>query len=500
MKYESSQVLDLFAPVVKSALQQSFTTMQNYHKGRISELESILNSLKILLVHSEEWAKKPDGFWNELETEFAKVRLWTESLKYISPDDFDHKIASPLTVEFEKLLAEYPNDLRILIGDTYWQMQEGDPFLHKIRKRYQPIKNALSLSYHNLVNKYRDFRHKPPIQLKPVERVIKLHSLLSYYIKNPLLKFMIDEWQRYLQAITGQLFVLHLNAKEFTNKSLILDELPAILNPKKDNDIFKNLFELAEVLKVVEENLQALIKYEIQFNDRLDKQWEEISLSFVRAWDRAGTFQLKNKFYSDQRLSHLEYSLGSKFKKYRSAWEEHFRTFQGEWQKDTEISLLRYKTIKSLYRTSSRLHDGFQNEIDPHFLKVKDLLTNTSNEIENIKDESKFRSLVTSSRKLILNALQELLETIHSVGFVKLLEDSIKSLSAAVNNLGEQHLAFVKQDTERRPPRSIIESVPLKDLVNDEIFSPFEEKYKQTIITTEVNTKYILRVISEIDQ
>lgn len=500
MKYESSQVLDHFAPVVKSALQRSFVTWQNYHKGRLSELESILNSLKILLVHTDEWANKPDSFWNELEIEFAKVRLWTESLKYVSPDDFDDKIASPLKVEFEKLLADYPDELRVLIGETYWQIQEGDSFLRKLRKRYQPLKNTISLGYHNLVNKYRDLRHKPPLQLKPVERVIKLHSLLSFYIKNPLIKFMIDEWQRYLHAITGQLFVLHLNVKEFANKSLILGELPAILDPKKKNDIFNNLFELAEVLKVVEENLQALIKYENQFNDRFDKQWKEISESFLWAWDWAGTFQLKNKLYSDQRLSHLEYSIGSRFKRYRTAWEYHFRTFQGEWQKDTEISLLRYKTVKNLYRTSSRLHDGFQNEIEPYFLKVKNLLSNTSNEIDDVKDETKFRSLVTSNRKSILNALQELLETIHSVGIVRLLEDSLKTLTTAVNNLGEQHLAFVRQDTERRPPRSNIESVPLKELVKDEISDPFQEKFKQTISTTEIKIKYILRVISEIDQ
>jgi hypothetical protein len=205
MKYESSQVLDHFAPVVKSALQRSFVTWQNYHKGRLSELESILNSLKILLVHTDEWANKPDSFWNELEIEFAKVRLWTESLKYVSPDDFDDKITSPLKVEFEKLLADYPDELRVLIGETYWQIQEGDSFLRKLRKRYQPLKNTFSLGYHNLVNKYCDLRHKPPLQLKPVERVINLHSLLSFYIKNPLIKFMIDEWQRYLHAITGQL-------------------------------------------------------------------------------------------------------------------------------------------------------------------------------------------------------------------------------------------------------------------------------------------------------
>lgn len=500
MNFESSQILDQFAPVLKSALRQSFNVWQNYHKGRISELQSILNSLQILLVHSDEWAQKPDGLWNELETEFAKLRLWTESLKYVSPDDLEYKITFPLKSEFEKLIVDFPEELRVLIGETYWQIQETDPFFRKLRKKYQPLKNTFSRSFHKLMNKYRDIRHKPPNHLKNKERVIKLYNLLHFYIKNPLIRFMIDEWQRYLQAITGQLFVLHLNTREFANKSLILDELPTIINPKKKNDIFKNLFDLAEVLKVAEENLHALGKYENQFKDRLEKQWSELSSAFLKAWDWAGTFQLKNKYYSEQRLNHLEYSISSRFKKYCMVWENHFRTFRGEWQKDTEISLLRYKTVKSLYRTSTRLYEGFHNEVDPHFLAVKELLINSSKEIDKVKNESNFRSLVISNRKLILNGLQELLETIHSVGIVRLLEDSLKSLSMAVNNLGTKHPAFVRQDTERRPPRSLIENIPLRELVTDEIFNPFLEKYNQTIQKTEEETKQILRVISEIDQ
>ena len=108
MKYESAQIIEQFAPVIKTALQKSFEGWQNYHKGRISELESIINSLKILLVHSDEWAKKPDSFWNELETEFSKIRLWTESLRYVSPQDLENKISHPLISEFDKLLEDYP--------------------------------------------------------------------------------------------------------------------------------------------------------------------------------------------------------------------------------------------------------------------------------------------------------------------------------------------------------------------------------------------------------
>jgi hypothetical protein len=500
MEYESSKILSQFEPVIKDALKRSFISWQNYHKGRISELESIINSLKILLVHSDEWSKKPDSFWNELASEFSKIRLWTESLKYVSQDDLDYKISSHLNSDFDLKTDEHPEELRVLIGDAYWQIQDNDSIFRKVRKRYQPLKHKVRQGYIKFINRYRDIRHKPPIQLKPPERVIKLHSLLQYYLKCPLIQFMIDEWQRYLQAITGQLFVLHLNAKEFANKSLILEELPAILDHKKKNDIFNKLFELAEVLKVAEENLQALHKYENQFNDRFDKYWKELSESFLKAWEWAGTFQLKNKLYSGQRLSHLDYSIKSKFRKYWQAWEEHFQTFQGEWQKDTEISLLRYKAIKNLYKTSSTLHQGFQKEIDPCFRKVREILTNSSSEIEKVKDEVTLKTLVTNSRKSILIALQQLLETIHSVGIVRLLEDSLKTLDTSTKNLGEQHRVFIRQDTERRPPRSLIDHVPLKDLVTDEIFEPFRKNYAETISVTEIKTKYILRVISEIDQ
>jgi hypothetical protein len=500
MQYEPTQILDQVTPVVRIALEQSFYTWQSYHNGRLNELESIFNSLKILLVHTEEWTEKPDCLWNELESEFVKLRLWTDSLKYVSLDDLTNKISSPLTAEFKKLKSEYPDELRILIGDTYWQIQPEDPFVRRIRKRWQPLKTTINSLKFKLTNKYRDFRHKPPKKSKAAERVIEFHSLLSYYIQNPLIQFLIDEWQRYLQAITGQLFVLQLNVKEFANKSLILDELPTILDPDKKNEIFNNMFDLAEVLKNVDENIQALKKYEEQFITRFEKIWISISERFVKAWDWAGTFQLKGKHYTGERLIHLEYSSKSRFNKCYKAWQQHFSALQGEWQRDTEIAILRYKVISNLYNISQSLHNGIREGIDPSFTQVKDILSKTSVEIEDTTEDSSFRSLITNKRKSILNALQILLETIHGVSIVRLLEDGLEKVQTAVNNLGTQHLAFLRQDTEKRPPHSISKSVPLKELVTKEISDPFYLRFRQLIETTEAEVKYILRVISEIDQ
>jgi hypothetical protein len=82
MNIDSSQILEQLTPVIKGSVARSFEKWREFHRGRMSELESILNSLKILLVHTEEWAEKPAGFWHELEIQMAKVRLWTQSLQY----------------------------------------------------------------------------------------------------------------------------------------------------------------------------------------------------------------------------------------------------------------------------------------------------------------------------------------------------------------------------------------------------------------------------------
>ena len=500
MNYDPQRILDQFSPGIQTALKKTFESWQNYHRGRISELESILNSLKILLVHTEEWADKPDRFWKELEAEMSKVRLWTESLKYISSEDLNNKISPFVTSEFENVLSDYPDELRILIGDTYWQIQAGDTIPHQLRKKLQPMKNTAHSTVRNWINNYRSVRHRPPLKNKAAERVIKLHDLLNFYIKNPVLQFLIEEWQRYLQAVVGQLFVLHMNIKEFSNKSLIFDELPRILNPEEKNDIFNNLFELAEVLKNVDENLQALNKYNLQFNSRFEKRWQQISENFLNAWQWAGTFQLKNKQYTNERLVHLEYSLGSRFKKYSDSWKAHFSALRGEWQKDTEISLLRYKTVRNLYGTSASIHEGILNDIGSYFTKVKSLLTNTSGDIEKSTDIESFRSTITQKRKAILNSLQELLEIIHGVNIIRTFESSLDQFRNAVENLDEEQIIFVRQDTDRLPPRSVTDSIPLRELVKKEILAPFEEKYNLLINSTEVEIRHILRVISEIDQ
>lgn len=500
MKVDPKQILTQYEPVIRSAMEQSFQNWQNYHMGRITELESILNSFKILLVHTDEWAKKPDSFWAELEIELSKIRLWTESLVYVSQDDLNNKIANPLNSEFDKLTSEYPNELRVIIGDTYWLTEKTDPLSRRIRKKYQPIKNKSHEQLHKFINKYRHFKDKPPIKTKAPERVIELHSLLVFYIRIPLVRFLIDEWQRYLQAITGQIFVLHMNIREFTSKSLILEELPKILDPARKNEIFKNLFELAEILKNIDETIQALNKYDHQFLDRFEKRWTEISENFLKVWEWAGTFQLKNKNYTGEQLDQLEYAIDSRFKKITTAWEEHFLALQGEWQKDTEIALLRYKTTKNLYQTSKRLHDGIQQDTEKSLSRVKTLLSETSEKIIQAKDDDSLSTLISRNRKSILSALQELLETIHGVNILRLLEDFISDLWADVENLNSEHRVFVRQDTEKRPPRPVTEMIPLKELVKREIFIPAKEKFTPFADDIETKVENILRVISEIDQ
>jgi len=500
MKYEPQQLLKEITPLAESAAKESFQVWEDFHKNRLSELESILNSLKILLVHTEEWAKDPDGLWKELESEMARIRLWTESLTYISKDDLKSKISDSISSSFNGFLSEIPEEVRILIGDTYWEAYPDDGLSRRIRKGWQPVKTKIKTLIYQGLNKYRSFRHKPPFKQPSEERVVLLNSLLIYYIKDPLLKFLIDEWQRYLQAVTGQLFILHLNIKDFSNKSLILDELPSILDPAKKNEIFNNLFELAEILKNIDETLQVLKKYDSQFFDRFGKSWIQISDGFQNAWNCAGTFQLSDKKYSGDKLSHLEYSIGSRFEKQSVAWKVHLNTLREEWQKDTEISLLRYKTIRSLYLTSGQLYEGIQKTIEPSLSRAQNQLTKTCREIDKATDDKNLQTIIATRRKSILDALQLLLEAVHGVNIVRILENSLDQIDGIVDTIGPRYLIYVKQDTERIPPRSLTEQVPLKELVKNEVYLPFRQKFNTLIGEKESEVKHILRVISEIDQ
>jgi len=500
MNYEPQQIVKNLTPLAEAAVQESFKDWEDFHKNRLSELESILNALKILLVHTEEWASDPDSLWKQLESEMARIRLWTESLTYISKEDFKTKIIDNVSSNFDTVFLEIPEEVRILIGSTYWEAYTDDGLFRRLRKALQPIKTKSKRLAVDILNKYRDLRHMPPVKRTSEERIIKLRSLAEFYIRNPLLKFLIDEWQRFLQAITGQLFVLHLNIMDFSNKSLILDELSTILDPEKKNEIFNNLFELAEILKNIDETLQVLKKYDTQFLERFQQSWDQISEEFQDAWNRAGTFQLNNKKYSDEKLTHLEYSTRSRFEKHSDNWKIHLNTLREEWQKDSEISLIRYKTVRSLYGTSQLLHTGIHETIEPYLNRAHNQLTKTCREIEKTGDDNDLRSLITNRRKSILNALQLLLEAIHGVNIVRILENSLGQIDTIVDNIGSRYLIYIRQDTERIPPRSVIEEVPFKELVKNEVYLPFRQKFNVQIREKEAEVKHILRVISEIDQ
>ncbi len=470
MNYEPQQIIKEITPLAESAVQDSFHDWEDFHKNRLSELESILNALKILLVHTEEWALDPDGLWKHLESEMARIRLWTESLTYISIADLKTKISDNISSSFDTFLLEIPDEVRVPIGDTYWEAYSDDGLFRRIKKALQPLKAKSKILTLEILNKYRALGHKPPFKPTADERVVQLKSLVHYYLKNPVLKFLIDEWQRFLQAITGQLFVLHLNIKDFSNKSLILDELSTILDPNKKNEIFNNLFDLAEILKNIDETLQVLKKYDNQFLDRFHSSWTHISDGFQNAWNRAGTFQLSDKKYSGDKLSHFDYSIGSRFEKHAVSWKNHLNALREEWQKDTEISLLRYKTVRSLYGTSQILHRGIHETIEPYLSRAHNQLTKTCREIDKTDNDKDLQSHITNRRKSILDALQLLLEAVHGVNIVRILENSLDQIDGIVDKLGQHYLIFIRQDTERIPPRSVTEQIPFKELVKNEIY------------------------------
>jgi hypothetical protein len=74
-----------------------------------------------------------------------------------------------------------------------------------------------------------------------------------------------------------------MKSAELNNKILLVDRFPVIYKLDEDINIFDELYELAEILKSVDETLQVLIGYDKQFRVRQEKILVEVSSRFQSA-------------------------------------------------------------------------------------------------------------------------------------------------------------------------------------------------------------------------
>jgi type II secretory pathway predicted ATPase ExeA len=504
MKIEPKQLLDQFEDMTKSAVQDSFCLWDKNHQQIIKKLQIILNEMKVDLVQNEEWSTAPELLWNEFELKAVKLIGWIKRIKYLPDEYSSDSISNGWHDKFNEVLAKVPEEIRIYLTPDCWRTRPGDGLLTRIRKKYQPLKRWFSLKGYKIVNRIRKKLNRDQVPIVPYERKIQLHYLIRNFIEIPLNNFVASEWEQFLRAITGQLFIVQNKIDELYNKILLLDKIPDIIKSPEKINVFDRLYIIAEILKNIDETLDTLSTYGKQFKNRLDNKWHEISKKFLTVWDIAGTFQLQPHLYSNGALSSKKIKIDNRFKKHLDSWEIHLQGIQKEWQKNLELFVLQLRTARTLVETSKNIHNKVDTVIRPAFGEVQVLIEDARNKFQNGTEILSQRKVISMCDTLLHSLPQEklpkLLSTLYQARIAHLLEVYASQIEGSLENLANSHSIFSRKDTKNIPPKSKIDHIALKEMVHKELLSELLNKQFEFVDNARHKQEEIYRNISKIDQ
>jgi hypothetical protein len=505
LNIEPKQVLNQFESLTRTSLQTTFLSWYQYHQERINELQAILDPLKIYLVQTEEWTLIPEELWQEIEEINQRIIKWTTSLHYLSSDLELEQLIQNWSAQFETIEKNLPAEIQILIGNTFWQKQPDDSLLIRLRKRIYKLKRWLRLSLLKLNNLRRRLIKKNPLKVEEYQHHIPLHNFLYVYLGLPFKQFLFAEWQRLLQAVSGQYFVLQMKCCELNNKILLLDRFPAIFNLNEKITIFDELYELAEILKSIDETLQVLVGYEKQFRVRLDKILAEVAGRFQSAWNDARIFQINNRTYSQKRIRKINNRLNTQFNQSVLLWYDHYRGLRQDWQKSLQLALLQFQSAHSLRRIARTIHGKIKNSLGPVFEEILTLIQTAESRFTDIGSARDLEKLIKSESEVTLKTglqprLAGLIDTIHQVQIVTDLELFSKQISTQLEDTDLNVGVFIKRDTENSPPHSRLADIPLKEIIQKYFVSELTAANRPTINQTGDQLEKTIRSISEIDQ
>ena len=475
MDYDSKNVFERYEEIAISALKEVHAEWWEQYQYNTHRIKSILNSLKIDLARSDNWKTNPERFWTDMRVLISRLQQWVRSLKLVDNELSFDKMTSAFEEKFNSETQNLPSEIRILIGDFYWQVKPDDKFIIKLRKRIRPLGYRLSKLFISFKNIFRNISQKPPIKNHSAERIIMLQDFLRMHLAIPVFQFFKDEWSHYLKTVLGQYFIVYGKSSDLLRSMLLSDRTEKIIN-SDDENIFNTLYLMAEILKEIDITFESVNDYDNQFSYRFNKFWQDLSGSFSSAWERAGTFQLPYKKYSREAYTTKHYKLHSRFVRDMNGWEKQARGLIGEWQKNLSLTQLGLNSSVVVLQGAHRFNKNISEKINPELNDIQRQINQMLARIEKIDSVSTLQSYYNRKlREFSQVRFSQLLDTIAAAQLPTVVGQALDTIKLFHTEMTPSVDIFIHRDTSNVPPRSKIRAIGLNKLVTYNAFQSCEQ-------------------------
>ncbi len=445
--------------------------------------------------------------WSLLEGTFDAYLAWTRQLNFEDSDWFSRLFLDIREAEFRKILEGLPASLKVPIEDSYWEAGHEDSPRIRTWKWAKRRQRGFRRTVLRVRNAGRKIVRKPPIARAPESRAVDLKNFLEYELAAPTDRFLLGEWQRFLQQAAIELFHFHGLTEDIENDSLFPGESESARIRPDPASAASRLEKARQQVNDLVGRFRLIGEFAGGSLERLHESWPGIVEDLRKKWDSAGTFALSNRRFGRPRIERSQRRLKVDFEKTRRAWLRHYCGEKEEWQKDIELCQLQLRVTRICAETVEAVASRIEPVIIPSLDATVARITLHMERIREFKAPSKseLKSVLITENKslskdLRLSLLPVVVDALADVEFDALLRNFPRQIKETLNAIPERHEIFQERDLRSLVPTSKINDVPVRALVLYEIFPRLVKDNDTLLAEVKRISDEFFRDVSQIDQ
>lgn len=521
------QLLDAFREFAEAHFLECRQSWEAQHRQALQHFRAVLAGCRERLESLPADPAHLDEVWEALGGAARSVKEWLEGLAYVTPELSLAEALGKLPEQLAAHLQSLPGEARLPIPPEYWEAAAGDGlFLRswKTSHRYRKQLRTLSVQAQNF---FRKLFKKAPRELPVYYRRFSQPDFIRFYLGLPYQDFLSREWQHYLRRPAEDLAELHRLHESLNQQFLFEKPAEAPAEEKQTSkatadpivpantawanataeDVEATLEGFGTIFAGIDHALEALESYRSASQERFAEWYHTTAGTFREKWHYAGTFMLRGGEFGPAPIERVDAHLRQQFLQRRRAWQHHFSGEQQDWRHLISLQRIQLST-GSIYRNTIQAYqDKLDRQIIPPFENTRAVFDASLSAFQAIAEEEpeRFqRKIISENRQL----LKKLRENFLPAMMAPLLRNPVESLAqsflhqieTAVRALPEEQLVFKKRDLTHLPPRSEIEDVPIKELLERRTWIDFRTKLEAYLSQTGKKVERVLQDISELDQ
>jgi len=450
------------------------------HKAISLQYQSTVNDFSSSIT-PESSPEMNHDFWVCYHEHIDSVLEWTQTVSPLpETPDFDalNAVLDPLR---ETISDKNQAIVELPVENDFWSPHPEDALRVSIWKWFD-----------------RRFR-----STRKTTRSFSYQNFYEAHLVQPVL-MSLNNWHfKYLRFCNDNLSRIHTSFEEFNSHIQLSPEISGEQYLKQDvpEPALKNYTAIPG--SIIEEIAEFGRQAEMAFQQEI----REIAGSVRHLWEQAGTFAYPESQFSSKIITRGETSLSERYTEGCAAWEKHFISEQEDWQKDGELALLRVSTVEQGNETLEIIRRRIHEKLLPAFSEVLAILDTSLEKFRQDApaDKTKLKTdILTESRTLSRLLRQErlpaLMDLLGQATFDQIVSGYFARLWDSLNLIADEHHIIRSRNLESTLPRTRTESVPFKELVENELLPPLEVQRDDILIEIRTQQDSIHRTISEIDQ